>query len=202
VLNGALQCLTMMLYQIENCRGHGGGGNGEGRGGDNDGSTEDVGYGGGFKHYFDGGECRPNRDLTFCIAAVVLYVVTGWILCMSHKFGIGPGGDNDGSTGDPACFVDDGSDNRKKTLEVHTWSSTSEYESSNHGKGGDGILRMSEKCYMKIPTDGSTMVATVLVEHRTSSCSTTALGNDDTGRDYDGGKRKTTYSIQTDVLSA
>mmetsp|Transcript_759 Transcript_759/g.1292 ORF Transcript_759/g.1292 Transcript_759/m.1292 type:complete len:356 (-) Transcript_759:55-1122(-) len=164
VLNGVVQCLTATFYRSENCNGGSGS-----RGNDGDGDGSNGGGGG----YFGRGECRPNQDLVFCMAAAVLYLATGWILYISQRFASSGSDSNAGSPSSPSSY--------EESMEVFTWSS--EAKSSNPEKG---VLRTVEKCWTKIP-NGSTLTATVFVEQR---------------KDDGCGKTKTTYSIQTEILPA
>lgn len=125
------------------------------------------------------GKCRPNQDLVFCIASSTLYMVTGWLVYASHKFSSDAVG-NTSSVLPVSGFA---------PMEVYTWSE--EASSSNPNKG---ILRTVEKCWTKIP-DGSTLMATVLVEQRRDA----AAGH---GCDGGGCNLKTTYSIQTEIVPA
>ena len=131
--------------------------------------------------HLGGGECRPNQDLVFCIASSILHLATGWMLHVSYKFLSNAGVGNASSSLPVSGFA---------SMEVYTWSS--EARSSNPRRG---ILRTVEKCWTKIP-DGSTLMATVFVEQRVD----VSGGNCGTGSG--GGKLKTKYSIQTEILPA
>ena len=154
VMNGVLQCMTAIFYQSENCK-----------------ADDDNGGG-----YFGPGECRPNQDLVISVAAGILYLATGWIVCMSHNFAFSTNNKSVTST----TMAD---------MEVYTWSS--EAKSSNPKRG---ILRTVEKSWVKVP-NGSTVMATVFVEQRKEA--------DSSGSGGDGGRKmKTTYQIQTEILPA
>jgi len=137
--------------------------------------------------YFGSGSCTPNQDLVFCTAAAILYFATGWILYVSNRFAsaavlplatAGRGGGSNRAKGG-------GGEDSRGRMEVYTWSS--EATSSDPSMG---VLRTVEKCWTKIP-NGSTLMATVFVERRMEDKG--AGGNP-------GGKVKTTYSIQTELL--
>jgi hypothetical protein len=121
------------------------------------GSVDEMGnvIGGG---YFGGVECTANQDLVFTIAASAMYFATGWLLYIAQGV----------IANDPGT----------SSSEVYTWSAVSKYDDPQKG------MRTIEKSWIRIP-DGSTLMATVVVERRK-------------------GKKgiKTTHRVKTEILPA
>eukprot|EP00956_Cyclotella_meneghiniana_P003097 scaffold3780_cov66-Cyclotella_meneghiniana.AAC.9 len=123
------------------------------------GSVDESGniFGGG---YFGGVECTANQDLVFCIAASALYFATGWLLFVAQG----------------VIALDPG----KFSSEVYTWSAALKSDDTT-GKR----MRTIEKSWIRIP-DGSTVMATVVVERRRG----------------EKGCIKTTHKVKTEIMPA
>lgn len=110
--------------------------------------------------YFGGIECTANQDLVFCIAASALYFATGWLLYVAQGV----------IANDPGTF----------SSEVFTWSAALKSD-GDVGKR----MRTIEKSWIRIP-DGSTLMATVVVERRQG----------------ERGCIKTTHKVKTEIMPA
>jgi hypothetical protein len=108
--------------------------------------------------YFGGVECTANQDLVFNIAASAMFFATGWLLYIAQGV----------IANDPGT----------SSSEVYTWSAVSKCDDPLKG------TRTIEKSWIRIP-DGSTLMATVIVERRK-------------------GKKgiKTTHRVKTEILPA